>query len=404
MADYDVIVVGGGPAGTTVARKAALNGNSVLLLDKTAFPRIKPCAGGIRGQVAELLDFDISNVVHRKISGLAIFAPEGYRVDCIPEDRSKPGWTVMREEFDHLLLRKSSEAGTDVKEETTVIDVEEGSREITVTCMDGKTYTSKYLVGADGINSIVAKQLGFYRGWHQDSASVAIEIEAEVGFEKVREICGEPSGYDADLLLLYFGAFPHGYAWCFPKKEVLSVGACCRQDKVTNIRKVFDVWFEQFTDEHKIEPRILSDSSSRFPLRPAKTLVKGRTLLVGDAGGLVDAFTGEGLPHAIQSGILAANAIEEAIRGNNPHTLSEYEKQCQKIIQSELKVSRSLANLFFKNSKNMDTLCRFFRDDPYARFLIAAAIGGLLSQKEVKRRMTLRMMKTKPRDALSLYR
>ncbi|MDF1540197.1 MAG: geranylgeranyl reductase family protein [Candidatus Thorarchaeota archaeon] len=403
MAEYDVIVVGGGPAGATAARKSVQNGLNVLLLDKATFPRNKPCAGGLKDFVLELLDFDISSVIHRKISGVALFAPEGYRVDCIPEDRSKPGWTVMREDFDHLLLKKASEAGAVVKEGAEVMDVQESAREITVTCMDGNSYTSNYLVGADGINSIVAKQLGFYKGWRKDSASVAIEIEAEVGSEKVKEICGEPGGYDAELLLLYFGDFPHGYAWCFPKKTVLSVGACCRQDKVTNIRAGYDAWFERFKKAHDIEPKILSDSASRFPLRPAETIVKGRSLLIGDAAGLVDAFTGEGIPEAIESGIFAADAVKDAVRGDNPQTLKSYEKQCQKTIQSELKVSQSLANVFFKNAKNMDILCRFFRDDPYARYLIAASIGGLLSQKEIKKKMTFRMMKTMPKDALSLY-
>ncbi len=403
MADYDVIVVGGGPAGATAARRSAQNGQSVLVLDKATFPRCKPCAGGLKGLVVELLDFDISSVIHRKISGVALFAPEGYRVDCIPEDRSQPGWTVMREDFDHLLLKKAAEAGAVIKEDANVIDVQESTKTIIATCIDGKSYTSSYLIGADGINSIVAKQLEFYKGWSKDTASVAIEIEVEVGSEKIREICGEPGGYDADMILLHFGDFQHGYTWCFPKKSALSIGACCRQDKVSNIRTGYNAWFERFTKAHDIDPKILSDTSSRFPLRPAETIVKGRSLLIGDAAGLVDAFTGEGIPEAIQSGILAANAIKDAVRGNNPQTLKNYETQCKKIIQSELKVSQSLANLFFKNAKNTEILCRFFRDDPYAQYLIAASIGGLLSQKEVKKKMTFRMMKTMPREALSLY-
>ncbi|MFX1485218.1 MAG: NAD(P)/FAD-dependent oxidoreductase, partial [Promethearchaeota archaeon] len=197
MTDFDAIIVGGGPAGSTAARRIAQEGLSVLLLEKEAFPRTKPCAGGIRFAVSELLDFDLSPVNHRKISGLSIFAPAGYRVDCIPEDRSKPGYTVMREDFDHLLLQKAGEAGAEVREEVEVIDIQEQSSSVIVTSIDGSTYTAKYVIGADGINSLVAKQLGFYERWGPSSASVAIEIEAEVGESMVREICREPSGYDA---------------------------------------------------------------------------------------------------------------------------------------------------------------------------------------------------------------
>ena len=107
MVDYDVIVVGGGPAGATAARRASLAGLNVLLIDKAKFPRYKPCAGAIRGPVIETLDIDLTSVLQKRVSGFSIFAPSGFRVDCIPEDRSHPGYTVMREEFDHLLLRKA---------------------------------------------------------------------------------------------------------------------------------------------------------------------------------------------------------------------------------------------------------------------------------------------------------
>ncbi len=403
MVEYDVIVVGGGPAGSTAARRAALSGLSVLLLDKSEFPRIKPCAGGARFLVSELLDFSVSEVAHRRISGLSLFAPSGLRVDCIPEDRSKPGITVMREDFDHLLLRKAIEAGATVLDGNEAIDIQENSSSVSVTTIDGHIHKGRYVIGADGVNSRVAKQLGFYSGWRADSASVAIEVEAEIGEKKVREICGEPGEHDADLLLLYFGEFKHGYTWCFPKKSVLSLGACCRQDKIQNIRAGYEKWFTRFKTEYDIDPVILSDSASRFPVKPASRFVRGRALLVGDAAGFVDAFTGEGIPEAIQSGIIAASAIKNAVEGQNPMALGEYEQECKKKILSELKVSQSLAKLFYKSMKNMETLCGFFKDDYYSSQLIGSAIGGLLSQKEVKRKLTLRMMRKNPKAALSLY-
>ena len=402
MVDYDVIIVGGGPAGSTAARRASQAGLSVVLFDKARFPRYKPCAGGIRSDVSNLLDFDIKSISQRKISGVTMFAPSGFRVDCVPEDRSMPGSIIKREDFDHLLLKKAAETGVEIREETRIAKAREEESHAVVTTTEGEEVTGTYLVGADGINSVVAKSLDFYDGWRGASAMVAIEVEAEVGSSTVREICGEPSGYDADLLLLYFGGLSHGYVWCFPKRTVLSLGACCRQDRGEELRTAYEKWYAAFKDEYDIEPQILSDTGARFPIKPARSIVKGRTLLVGDAAGLADAFTGEGIPEAIHSGILAASALSKAVEEANPRALRGYEKHCKREIISELKAMEFMANMFFKSRKNMEALCRFFRDDSYANFLIAAGIGGLVTKKALRTKMMLRMAKKRPREAISL--
>jgi geranylgeranyl reductase family protein len=402
MVDYDVIIVGGGPAGSTAARRASQAGLSVVLFDKARFPRYKPCAGAIRFDVNSLLDFDIKNIRQRKISGVAMFAPSGFRVDCVPEDRSVPGSIIRREDFDHLLLKKAAEAGAEIREDTRIAMAREEESHAVVTTKEGEEVTGRYLVGADGINSIVAKSLGFYDGWRGDSAMVAIEVEAEVGSSTVREICGEPSGYDADLLLLYFGGLSHGYIWCFPKRSILSLGACCRQDMGGELRPAYEKWYAAFKDEYGIEPQIISDTAARFPIKRAKNIVKGRTVLLGDAAGLVDPFTGEGIPEAIESGILASSALSKAVKEANPRFLREYEKDCKREIVSELKAIEFMANMFYKSRKNMEAMCRFFRDDSHANFLIAAGIGGLLTKKALRRKMMLRMARKRPREAISL--
>ncbi|TFG07145.1 geranylgeranyl reductase family protein [Candidatus Thorarchaeota archaeon] len=402
MPEYDVIVVGGGPAGATAARRAAQAGLGVVVLDMAKFPRYKSCAGAIPIEARELLDFDITDILHRNISGLALFAPQGFRVDCIPEDRSKPGHTVMRSEFDNLLLRKAVEAGAEVREETKVLNASQNRHAATIVTEGGEQISSRFLVGADGINGVVARKLGFYSGWPSSSAFVAIEIEAEIGESKVREICGEPSGYDADLFFLYFGHVPHGYIWCFPKHSILSLGACCRQDKVKGLRKTYDKWFSEFCENYKITPNILSESGARFPCAVRSPITKGRAILVGDAAGFVDAFTGEGIKYAIHSGILAAKTLKEALRADDPDLLQQYEKDCKKEIVSVLKVSEYMAGLFYKSQKNMQILMRFFKEDNYASYLIAAMIGGLLPAKAVRRKITMRMLRTRPRDAISL--
>ncbi|MHA1927771.1 MAG: geranylgeranyl reductase family protein, partial [Candidatus Thorarchaeota archaeon] len=325
MTDYDVIVVGGGPAGSTAARRMAQRDLRVVVLDKAKFPRNKACAGGIRDFVANTLDFSIEPVIERYVYGQQLYGPSGVLVDCTRPYAS--GHTVMRTEFDNLLLQKAGEAGADIRDGTRIISAGQEQSKVTVETDEGQIISGKYLVGADGINSIVAKSLGFYQGWKNDTAAVAIEIEAEVGEEAVERICGVPHDKKGVAVHIFFGPVPHGYAWCFPKKSILSLGAGCRQDRANNIRAHFNKWFDTFKITHDITPTIVSETAARLPYSGAvKKTVKERTILIGDAAGFVNPFSGEGIPMAITSGIIAAPVIERAVKESDSRILREYEK------------------------------------------------------------------------------
>lgn len=402
MVDHDVIVVGAGPAGSTAARRLALSGLRVAVLDREKFPRVKPCAGAIRWRVTQTLGFDVRPLLHRRISGFSIYAPQGFRVDCIPEDRTRPGYTIMRDEFDAFLLKKAAEAGANVQEGKEVTGVSQEPASVQVVTSSGEKLSGRYLIAADGINSTAAKSLGFYEAWDGATAMVGIEVEAEVGQQKVRDICADPTGHDAEVFFFNFGDVPHGYTWCFPKRTILSLGICCRQDKAKNIRAIFDNWYAKFIAEHQLSPHIVSETSARFPVVPRKPLVIGRALLAGDAAGFVDAFTGEGIPYAIDSGIYAADAVVSAARQDQPAELRKYESVCEKTVLKDLAVSDSLAKMFYKSRKNMETFCRFLHEDKYASYLIAASIGGLLPMSTVKTKLTMRMLRKRPLDAMSM--
>ncbi|MFW9849883.1 MAG: geranylgeranyl reductase family protein, partial [Candidatus Thorarchaeota archaeon] len=361
MTDYDVIVVGGGPAGSTTARRVVQQGLSVLLLDKENFPRLKPCAGGFSDHVENSLDFSMTEVIQRRAYGQRIFSPSGVEVNCV---RSEPsGSLVMRTDFDHLLLRKAEEAGAEVKQGEKVIKVTDDGKQVVVNT-ENTSYTGKYVVGADSINSTVAKSLGFYQSWPKDSAAVCVEVEAEVGEDVVKRICGVPYHEEGIAINIYFGPVPYGYAWCFPKKSILSLGAGCRQDKVQNLRARFSEWFDKFKKTHDIEPKILSDTSARVPFKePAKTTFKGRAILVGDAAGLVNPYDAEGVVMGVKSGILAAPVLKEAVESSNPNILKNYEKAWKAEFGDTLKVGKNVAKILFKSEKNMETICRLGAED-----------------------------------------
>lgn len=401
MTEYDVIVVGAGPAGSTVARRAAQEGLNVLLLDKEVFPRLKPCAGGFTDHVENSLDFSIKDVIQRRAFGQRIFSPSGIIVDCSRPESS--GSLVMRSDFDHLLLKKAEEAGVMVKQGEKIIDVIDDGNSVSAKTKD-TTYIGKYLVGADGINSVVAKSLGFYKGWLNDSAAVCIEIEAEVGEEAVRRICGVPFNEEGVTINIYFGPVPFGYIWCFPKRSILSLGAGCSQDKVRNLRGEFQKWFEEFKATHNINPVIISETSARVPFKEAaKITVKGRTILAGDAAGFVNPYDAEGVVMAVRSGIIAAPILKEAVATSNPSVLKKYEKAWKDEFNDTLKVGRNVAKILFKSEKNMETICRLGAMDPVINDVMYKMIAGLENYKTLYRRMIKRILTKHPRAGLSLY-
>ncbi len=402
MTDYDVIIVGGGPAGSTTARRASQEGLSVLLLDKETFPRLKPCAGGINQPVEDSLDFSIDKVIQRRMYGQTLFAPSGLRVDCSRPTRA--GGMVMREDFDHLLLQKAEEAGAEVKTGEKVVKIEDSTDIVKVETADGTVCTGSYLVGADGVNSLVAKQVGFYDGWKDNTAAVAIEMELEVGEKTVTRICGVPYDEEGATIHIYFGPVPYGYVWCFPKRSVLSIGAGCRQDKAQNMRANFMDWFERFKKEHKIKPKILSDSAARLPfLRAAKTTVKRRTILVGDAAGFVNPFDGEGIQMAIKSGIIAGPILKKAIESQSPTILKEYEKAWKAEFNDTLSVGRKIAALLFKSEKNMETICRLGAEDEVINEIMHRMIASDGSYGMHYKNLVKRILMKHPKEGLSLY-
>jgi flavin-dependent dehydrogenase len=259
-------------------------------------------------------------------------------------------------------------------------------------------------VGADGINSVVAKSLGFYEGWKGESAAVCIDVEVEVGEEAVTRICGVPYNKEGVTVDIYFGAVSHGYIWCFPKKSILSLGAGCRQDKVQNIRMHFDKWFKEFKAKHNIDPEIISDTAARVPYSgAAKNTVIGRALLVGDAAGFVNPYSAEGIPMAIQSGLIAAPILNEAVKKYNPKILRNYEKAWKSEFEDDLKIGKSIAKLMFKSEKNMETICRLGAEDSVINEIMYSMIAGLDSYKNLKRALVKRIGFKHPRAGLSLY-
>ncbi|MBS3917612.1 MAG: NAD(P)/FAD-dependent oxidoreductase, partial [Deltaproteobacteria bacterium] len=213
--DYDVIVVGAGPGGSTAARFCARSGLKTLLVEKEKFPRYKPCGGCLSLKTVHLLDFDLTPVIENDIWG----AKFSY---CLKEpffiELKEPiAFMVMRDRFDQFLKEKALEEGAEILEGEKVVKVQEKGKGIEVELAGGEKFHSHYLIGADGAESIVARSISLSSHGNDGNG---IAIQSEIPFDSSIPF----PETEHRFAHLDFGSIPNGYGWVFPKKEWLSIG------------------------------------------------------------------------------------------------------------------------------------------------------------------------------------
>jgi len=328
---YDVTIVGAGPAGATVAYELARRGIRLLLLEKEKLPRYKCCAGGVTSKAARLLNFDISEVAEDVIHEVSFTFNLG---NPYVGKHSQPlMYTVMRDVFDYCLVKRAQQLGTVLMDGQKVTQVQVSGDWVEISTADN-VFRSRLVVGADGPYSIVARELGIGR-----SIEYLMGIESEIVVPE-EELAKWKSRARVDL-----GCIPGGYAWLFPKRNHLSVGAGCPASKA----RYLDPGHQKFLNSLSMSRYTIARSSSH--LMP--TCTKGRlvwqdkALLLGDAAGLADPLTGEGIYDAIKSAHLAAPVIEGSlVRGKVE--LQDYQQMVEREVMSELRIARTLSKLFVR--------------------------------------------------------
>ncbi|HET9495867.1 MAG TPA: geranylgeranyl reductase family protein [Chloroflexia bacterium] len=295
---YDAVVVGAGPSGATAAYWLARAGARTLLLEKARLPRYKTCGGGVTHKAARMLPFSIEPVVERTLR-TAEFSWRTAR-PCAVTWRDPLVYMVQRSRFDHLLVEQAACAGAEVRDGVSVTGVEVTGEGATVRAGSERIEAS-YVVGADGATGRTARSLGLMA---ERSALAALESEVEVAPGAMERWAGR-MGLD-------LGEVPAGYGWVFPKGEHLSVGVG-GLPVVEDYGKRLHEYHRKFTANRVpggAIRRVIRSHGYLLPIRrPGTPVHRGRGLLVGDAAGLVEAFTGEGIYWAIRSGRIAARAI-----------------------------------------------------------------------------------------------
>jgi geranylgeranyl reductase family protein len=321
-------VAGAGPAGAAAALELARRGLRCVVLEKLPLPRYKTCGGGVVRRALRLLPPDVAPALETHC-----FAAEMHLHDaglCFEVRRSEAiVSTGMRAELDMSLLDAARAVGVEVRAPCAVLDLVRGARWVEVVTPDGPL-RARFVVAADGARSRVAD----LTGWRDDPPVLAPALECEV------RVASDMQRRFEGVARFDFGIVPHGYAWVFPKREHLSVGVLSTRRGAGHLREDFTRYVAHLGLG---EPLAIEMHGALVPVRPRRgALARERVLLVGDAAGLADPVTCEGITYALRSGQLAAGAIVEG--GDDAERVSAlYQERVHREILRELRLARILA-------------------------------------------------------------
>jgi geranylgeranyl reductase family protein len=290
MRSYDAIVVGAGPAGSVTALRLAREGASVLLLDRAKFPRDKPCGGGLTYRAIRELPVDVTPVVEDVVDRFEF----SFRYRLRFERRSTATIILMtqRKRLDAFLAEQAAAAGAEFRDGAKVTAVDEDG---TVT-VEGETHRADVVIGADGVNGLTTRSLGLEQRYRY-----GVALEGNVPYLQTSEVRFRGRA------VLELGVVPGGYGWVFAKGDHVNVGVGGWDSEGPLLR----AHLARLCAAHAIhEDSVESLRGYRLPLRQRDdALGRGRVLLVGDAAGLVDPLSGDGMYEAFVSARLAADAV-----------------------------------------------------------------------------------------------
>ena len=313
MERFEVLIVGAGPAGSTAAYRLAKAGASVLLADKARFPRDKPCGGGLTMRAVRQLPFSVEPVVEDRATSVRLGLDFRARFERATEQPLV--LMTQRSRLDAYLVEQAADAGADFRDGVRVDDLAllEAGVEARV---GGDKVTAKWLVCADGVNGTTARSIGL-----DDGRTYGVALEANVPYGVVQK-----EDYRGRLFL-ELANVPGGYGWVFPKGDHVNVGVGGWEREGPRMRK----HLSRFCREYGIPESSLENLRGyRLPLLHARArLAKGRAALLGDAAGLVDPLSGDGIYEAF----LSARLATEAILGGD---LTAYDRELRRALSSQL--------------------------------------------------------------------
>jgi geranylgeranyl reductase family protein len=398
ISDGSVTVVGAGPAGATAARRLAMAGQRVRLLDRRPFPRPKPCGGGISLRVLSrfpYLEPELPRIATHTVRRLYLEGPEGR--STVIESDGPAALMIRRVEFDDLLVSLAVDAGAELVTGADIVQAREAGKAVELTARDGREFTASLVIAADGVHSVVARRMGLNPGW--PASSVALDMMEETPRSTLRDL-------DPSTLWVSYGHEPgghqphgrgaaEGYAYIFPKRDHVNIGIGyvlsyyrqAMEDSPYDLQREF---VDDLRRRHLVEGVSVPDNFTPFLIPvggPLQAPGRGTVLLAGDAGGFVNGFTAEGIYYAMVSGELAADAI----LARDPRPLADrYRRACDREIGDELRDSVRLQRYLFADRRRILAAIDGAAREAALTKLIVDFAAGRMSYRSLRRRVLTR--------------
>ncbi|MCZ6596680.1 MAG: geranylgeranyl reductase family protein [Planctomycetota bacterium] len=376
--DFDTAIVGGGPAGACAALLLARAGRPVVLFDREEHPRYKTCGGGLVRRALNELPIDLEELdgCGEAAAGIELFAAEMHLADsglAFRVERPEPLLRMtMRSDLDHALLQAAASEGADVRQPCAVTGVaREGDPGDTIRLeTEGGPVTARFVLAADGALSRTAAAAG----WTETPELIpALESELSVPASHL-ERYASCARFDFDVV-------SDGYGWVFPKRSHLSVGVLSMRRGRSGLLRLLERYLERLGLD---DVRGAEHHGFVIPVRPRPgPLARDRVLLLGDAAGLADPLTAEGISGALISGRLAA----EALLAHDPAPGSverAYHRALDRALLRDLAVARRMARVIYGSPRWRARLFRSFGQ------LFVEAMTAQISGEQTYRELLLR--------------
>ena len=311
MKKFDVLIVGGGPAGSSCAYRLAKAGKRVLVVDiKRSIGKPVQCAEFVPIQLYhQFKEFFPQEAIAQRVKNMVHFTPWGEVVSMWSE-----GFVLNREVFDAQIAKLAQEQGAVYMLRTQFLGFEDGFAWLEeIDTREKFPVKADFVVGADGPRSKVARLTGEKTQTFLTTAQITMKLTK--GLE--------------DLLIYFRDYIPGGYGWVFPKGRLANVGVGVDPDYGVNVMESLKRFVEEVVAEGVVEKQIIKRTGGWIPADGLLPLVRNNVLLVGDAGGFCHPITGGGIANAVISGDMAGKALCDG-------SPEEFEEEAQEVFGSTL--------------------------------------------------------------------